>query len=34
MGKIFGPKKDDDGLGENCKMMKFTACILHLILLG
>jgi hypothetical protein len=32
--KIFGPKREEDGSGENCIMMNFTACILHQILLG
>jgi hypothetical protein len=30
--RIFGPKREEDG-GENCVMMNFIACILHLILL-
>jgi hypothetical protein len=31
--RIFGPKCEEDRLGENCIMIKFTACILHRILL-
>jgi hypothetical protein len=32
--KIFDLKRKKKDLGENCIMMNFTACILHLILLG
>jgi hypothetical protein len=32
--RIFGPKREEDGSGENCIMMNFTACIFHRILLG
>jgi hypothetical protein len=31
--RVFGPKWKTDH-GENCIIMNFTACILHLILLG
>jgi hypothetical protein len=31
--KIFGPKREQDN-EENCIMMNFIACILHIILLG
>jgi hypothetical protein len=30
--RIFGPKRQEDGRGENCIMMNCTACILHRIL--
>jgi hypothetical protein len=32
--KIFGPKREKMDRGENCIMMNFITCILHLILLG
>jgi hypothetical protein len=32
--RIFGPKREEDGSWRNCITMKFTACILHLILSG
>jgi hypothetical protein len=34
LGRIFGSKGSKTGHGENYIMMNFTACILHLILLG
>jgi hypothetical protein len=32
--RIFGPKGKKTDRGENSIMVNFTACILHLILLG
>jgi hypothetical protein len=32
--RIFGSKREEDGLWRDCIMMNFTACILHRILLG